>query len=167
MARAGAAALGLLCASGCSLLLDFDPSQIPVDAAPYTQAECDFGEPNNAPSQSTPITAADTGPAAICAGAPSDHDYYRFTVPPSTKSVVVKVTFASGPGRDLDLRLTDVTGGTMIAQSRGFEDVELVECPGTAPACPMLAAAEYLFEVFPARAGEANRYEFALTITPM
>ena len=177
MVRAGLAALclaslaGLASASGCSLLLDFSPGAIPADGLPpppYTQAECDYLEPNNAPAEAATFTTADVGRAAICPGDAEDHDFYRFTVPANTASVSVRITLNSaGPTRDLDLRITDTAGGTMYGQSRGFENEELIVCPGSSPVCPRLDAGDYLFEVFPATADAVNRYDIALTITPM
>src|SRR3954463_1533575 len=110
MVRAGLIALGVVGASGCSLLLDFSPGAIPKDAAPdapYSQDECDYKEPNDTPAQAAVFTRTDTGPAAICAGDPADVDYYRFTVPTGTTRVSVRVAFTSGPTTDLDLRITD------------------------------------------------------------
>jgi hypothetical protein len=169
MVRVSLVALGLVGASGCSLLLDFSPGAIPKDAAPdapYSQDECDYKEPNEAPAQAAVLTRADTGPAAICAGDPADVDYYRFTVPAGTTKVSVRVTFTSGPTGDLDLKILDLSGATTLGQSRGFEDEELVVCPGSSPACPTLAAGDYLFEVFAGSPGSVNRYELALTLTP-
>jgi hypothetical protein len=168
MVRAGLVALGLASASGCSLALDFSPGAIPVDAPPYSQNECEYAEPNNALEEAAVLTTEDTGPAAICGGAgdPEDHDFYRFTVPPNTASVSVRVRFASGPTGDLDLRLTDAAG-VMVGQSRGFGDEELVVCPGASPRCLQLPAGDYVIEVFPAKVGSVNRYEIALSITPM
>jgi hypothetical protein len=165
MVRVGLAALGLAGASGCSLLLDF--GAVPPDAPPYSQAECDYKEPNNTLAEAAAFEATDVGPAAICAGEPDDRDFYRFTVPAGTASVRVQVTFTNRPGGDLDLRLTDPTGATTFGQSRGFGDVELLVCPGSSPVCPMLAEGDYVFEVFPATPHAVNRYDLALTLTPM
>lgn len=169
MVRAGLVALGLLGASGCSLLLDFSPGAIPKDAppeAPYTQDECDYLEPNDTPATAAMLTPADTGPAAICAGDPEDVDYYRFTVPAGTTKVSARITFMSSMTGDLDLQLFDATGAMMLVQSRGFEDEESVTCPGTSPSCPMLAAGTYLLKVFAGTPGSVNRYEIALMLTP-
>jgi hypothetical protein len=171
MDRAGLAVLclaSLASASGCSLLLDFSPGAIPPDGAPFTKSDCDYLEPNNTPAEAAAITTADVGPAAICSGDPEDHDFYRFTVPANTASVSVRISFSgAGATRDLDLRITDAAGATMYGQSRGFENEELIVCPGASPVCPALAAGDYLFEVFPATPGAVNRYDIALTITPM
>src|SRR5215510_14321985 len=102
MFRAGLTALVLVSASGCSLILDFSPGAIPSDAVPdpYTQEECDYKEPNNQPSQAQLLTTADLGPAAICRCDTEDRDFYRFTVPPGTAKISVRVMFASGPNGD-------------------------------------------------------------------
>jgi hypothetical protein len=167
MVRAALVAPGLACASGCSLLLDFGPGAIPADAPPYTQADCDYKEPNNSPAEAVMFEPADIGPAAICAGDPEDRDHYRFTVPAGTAAVSVRVSFVNRPTGDLDLRILDTTGATTFGQSRGFEDVELITCPGSSPVCPALGAGDYVFEVFPAIPGAVNRYDLALTLTPM
>ena len=169
MVRAGFAALCLASTSGCSLLLDFGPGAIPIDAPPeppYSKAECEFGEPNNAPAEATLLTPTDVGPAAICAGEPEDHDFYRFTVPAGITKVTLRIALVSGTGRDLDLRLTDATGATMLSQSRGVADTETVVCPGDSPKCLALAEGDYVFEVFPATPGSVNRYDISLTLTP-
>src|SRR5262245_48000046 len=112
---------------GCSLILNFDGANI-SDAsidAPYTQAECDYKEPNDSVVEPAMIEATDMGPAAICkpmmAGGPEDEDYYKFTTVSST--VTVAIQFMNRPGGDLDIKLLDPSGNT-IAQSRGFGDGE-------------------------------------------
>lgn len=148
---------------GCSLLLDFDESA-PADAsidAPYTQAECDFGEPNDSVTAPSALDASQTGPAAICASDPEDHDFYKFTA--SSATVTVGITFTNRPGGDLDIKLYDTTGA-MLSQSRGFGDGEMIVCPGASPSCPMLAAGDYILEVFPAVPGSVNSY--TITIVP-
>jgi hypothetical protein len=158
-----------LLASGCSLILDFSSGAVPVDAevdAPYTAEQCEYKEPNNTLAEAALVTTADTGTAAICAGEAEDRDLYKFTVPPNTAKVEVKITFTNRPSGDLDLKLTDATG-TMIAQSRGFGNDETIICPAASPACPMLAEGDYVFEVFPALSGAVNFYDFSLVITPM
>ncbi|MBA3393145.1 MAG: PPC domain-containing protein [Deltaproteobacteria bacterium] len=149
---------------GCSLILDFSESAPPPDAALFTQAECDHKEPNNTIDAAAVIDATEVGPAAICPG--DDHDFYRFTVPPDTASVTVKITFVTNATGDLDLKLTDAAGSTQ-GQSRGFENDETVVCPGASPLCPMLPAGDYIFDVFPAQTGYVNRYDIALTIVPL
>jgi hypothetical protein len=153
---------------GCSLVLDFSDNQIPKDAlidGPASQEECDYKEPNDSVDVAALISPTDVGPAGICTSGVDDHDFYKFTVPAATASVSVKITFVNRPTGDLDLRLYDKTGATVIAQSRGFADDETIMCPSTS--CAALAADDYVFEVFPALAGAANRYDLALTITPM
>ncbi len=157
----------LLPLTGCSLILDFSDGAIPKDAAidaPYTQAECDYKEPNDSAATAAMITTADTGPAAICAGPTEDHDFYKFTVPAMTTTVTVKISFMNRPGGDLDLRLFDKTGVSLLAQSRGFGNDETITCPGTSPDCSALAADDYVFEVFPAVTGAVNDYTIALTM---
>lgn len=154
--------------AGCSLALDFSPSAIPIDAeidAPYTQDQCDYKEPNDSVDTAAVVTTADTGTGAICAGASEDHDFYKFTVPALTTKVVIKLTFTNRASGDLDLKLSDASG-MMLSQSRGFGNEETITCPSASPSCPMLAAGDYVFEVFPALSGAVNFYDFALTITP-
>jgi hypothetical protein len=165
--------LGLLLAqlAGCSLILDFSESAIPIDAAPdspFTEEQCAYREPNNSIAEAAAITTAEMGVAAICASDPEDHDFYRFTVPDLTASVAISIQFTSNSSgnRDLDLQLFDAAG-TMVAQSRSFADNETITCPAASPACQALVAGDYVFEVFPAQAGATNNYAIALTITPM
>ena len=168
MVRECLVGLALVSASGCSLVLDFSNSAIPIDAqidAPYTQEQCDYKEPNDTFGTAQVVTAADTGTAAICSGDTEDHDFYKFSVPGGTTKVAVKITFTNRPSGDLDLRLTD-SAGVMIAASRGFGNEESIVCPAASPSCPTLAAGEYIFEVFPAVAGAVNFYDFKLTLTP-
>ncbi len=158
----------LVSASGCSLVLDFSNSAIPIDAqidAPYTQEQCDYKEPNDSVDTAQVVTAADTGTAAICSGEADDHDFYKFTVPAGTTKVAVKITFTNRPSGDLDLRLSDSTG-VSIAASRGFGNEEAITCPAASPSCPALAPGDYIFEVFPAISGAVNFYDFQLTLTP-
>jgi hypothetical protein len=166
MVRAGLVALVLASTSGCSLLLDFGPIEEPMEDLPYTQAECDYQEPNNTAAEAAMIAPGDVGPGAICRGDPGDRDFYRFTVPAGTTNVSLSVSFTNRPTGDLDLRLTDVSGATTFGQSRGFDDVEQIACPGSSPVCPVLQPGDYVFEVFPATPGAINRYEIALSLTP-
>jgi hypothetical protein len=169
MVRELVAALLVLLAGGCSLLLDFSDQAIPKDAAldgPFDAAECAYKEPDDTALAAAMIAPSDTGPAAICPGAVEDHDFYRFTVPAATARVEIRVDAVFRPGGDLDLRLYDGAGATVLAESLGFSDEERITCPGSVPACPALAAGDYVFEVFPAVTGAVNRYTFALAITP-
>jgi hypothetical protein len=159
-------------AGGCSLVLDFSQSAVPVDAeidAPFNQAECDYKEPNDSPDTAAVLVAGDVGPAAICfgSGGLDERDFYKFTVPPNTASVSVKITFVNSPTGDLDLRLHDKTGTMILGRSTGFGNIEEIICPGPAPCSNALPADDYVFEVFPALTGSVNRYDFAVTITPM
>jgi hypothetical protein len=153
---------------GCSLILNFDESA-PIDAsidAPYTQAECDYKEPNNSLADAVMIDpATDTGPAAICkpmSGNPEDEDYYKFTV--VNASVTVRIAFMNRPGGDLDIKLWDAANMTNpVAQSRGFGDGEMITCPGASPSCPTLVPGDYILQVFPAVPGSVNSYTFMIT----
>jgi hypothetical protein len=153
-------------APACSLILDFD-AKPPPDAeidGPYTQAECEYLEPNDDIAAPPMITATDMGPAAICkpmAGNAEDVDFYKFTA--SSATVVVSIMFTSRPGGDLDIRLRD-GAGNMIARSRGFGDTEMITCPGASPSCPALTPGDHILEVFPAIPGALNSYTF--TIVP-
>ena len=156
--------------SGCSLVLDFSDSKIPKDAeidGPSSQEECDYKEPNDSADMAALFTVTDVGPAAICATGFDDHDFYKFTVPAATASVTVKITFENRPTGDLDMRLYDKTGATVLSRSSGFGNDETILCPGASPSCATLVPDDYIFEVFPAIAGSVNRYDIALTITPM
>jgi hypothetical protein len=153
-------------APGCSLALDFDDKP-PADAAidgPYTQAECDYKEPNDSVAQAAMIVATDTGPAAICkpaAGSPEDQDFYKLTV--ASAMVTIELRFTNRPGGDLDMKLFDAAG-TMVSQSRGFGDTEKIVCPAASPACPTLTVgADYTIAVFPAVPGSVNNYTFSVT----
>ena len=155
---------------GCSLILNFSDQAGVHDASidgPYTGAECAYKEPNDTPDTAAVITVADMGPAAICkegpdAGVAEDDDWYRFTVPPGTTTVTITMVYPNAPGGDLDMRLTDTTGGTMLAESREFTGTELITCPAVSPACASLAAGDYAFEVFPAQPTFVNNYTFSL-----
>ncbi|CAN5872717.1 hypothetical protein BH11MYX2_BH11MYX2_22860 [soil metagenome] len=161
-------ALLAVSSTGCEKILDFSDSQIPIDAAPdapYTYDECAYKEPNDTVPTAQMIAPGETVPAAICASAPEDLDFYKFTVPANTASVVVGITFMNRASGDLDLKLLD-SSGTMIAQSRGVTDAETITCPAASPSCQTLTAGDYVFQVFPALAGAVNSYEINLTITP-
>lgn len=148
----------------CSFILDFDEA-LPTDAAvdgPYTQAECEYLEPNDTFFEAKPIAATDMGPAAICppaAGGGEDHDFYKFTASGTTTTITIN--FTDRPGGDLDLKLYDSTG-TMISSSREFGSTEMITCPGASPACPSLGSGEYTIEVFPGVAGSVNSYSFSI-----
>ncbi len=169
---AGRVACGLFAAglvSGCSFALNWDtPPDAAPDAspdAPYDQVECDYKEPNDTPATAAPVVIGDTGPAAICAGDTSD--FYRFTVPADATSFTVRLMFMNRPTGDIDLRLYNGDGTAMLAQSRGFGDMEQIVCPGTSPICaPAAVPGEYVFEAFPALVDSVNRYTFALEVEP-
>ena len=167
MIRTGASVTLLaLVSSGCSLILDFSGStETPADAA-FTQAECDFKEPNNTLATATPLELTDVGPAAICpSGGSDDRDVYRVTLPASS-TVSFKITYFFSPTGDLDIQLTD-TQGSMISASRSFDNDEVIACPGQNPPCVgPLPAGDYFFEVFPGQPGMANRYDISITFVP-
>jgi hypothetical protein len=175
MVRECVASLLLLTAPGCSWLLDFSDNAIPGDAAlpgpdsAFDQAECDYKEPNDSVATAAAIPfagmGATIGPAAICPGSTEDHDFYKLTVDAATAGLEIRLAYSYSAARDLDLRLDDNTGRE-LAVSRGFSDEELLSCPGTSPACPALAAGDYLIEVFPAVTGAVNRYTIAITTAP-
>lgn len=148
---------------GCSLVLDFSDKAIPKDAmadAPYTADACAYKEPNDSFETAAPITATDTGPAAICPDEPGD--FYTFTVAGAT-TVTVGIQFQNRAGGDLDLELLDPTGNR-ASISRGFGDGETITCPGSAPACAALTDGDYVMRVFPATAGSVNQYTFTVQI---
>ncbi|HEY4240013.1 MAG TPA: PPC domain-containing protein [Kofleriaceae bacterium] len=153
---------------GCTSLLDFSDDKIPVDAADamvdafYTQAECAYGEPNDAADAAFVVTTADMGPAAICPGDVAD--FYKFTVPDGTTTVTVAANFTNSVTGDLDLKLYDATGTTVLGASLGFGDGESITCPGQSPMCSALTTGDYVFEVYPATPGNVNVYTLALTI---
>lgn len=170
MVRECVAALLALPAVSCSWILDFSDSAIPKDAqvdAPYTQAECDYKEPNDTVATAAVITPADTGPAAICAGDVEDHDFYKFTVPAGTTKVAIRISTIYRPTGDLDLRLYDKTGTMTLSQSHNFSDDEVIICPDSSfpPKCGTLPANDYVFEVFPVPPS-VNSYTIALALTP-
>jgi Bacterial pre-peptidase C-terminal domain len=169
MVRGFLASVLWLPVAGCSLILDFSDKAVPKDApadTPYTQAECDYKEPNESAATAALITPADTGPAAICAGGAADRDFYKFTVPDGTTKVEIRISTTYRPGGDLDLRLYDKNGLMLLAQSNNFSNDETIVCPAASPSCALLAAGDYVFEVFPAITGAVNAYTIALTITP-
>lgn len=173
MLRGCLLAVAAFCAAGCSLILDFSNSAVPVDAeidAPYTAEQCAFKEPNESPDAASVVMTTDTGPGAICATGVTgidDHDFYKFTVPANTAKVTVTIMFTNRPTGDLDLRLYNKMGTTVLARSSGFGDTEAITCPGASPACTALAPDDYVFEVFPALTGSVNPYTFNVTLTPM
>lgn len=160
----GLLSLAAVCPA-CSFITNFD-KELPVDAAPdapYTQTECDFGEPNDTFAEAAVLDAGD-GAAAICApaaGNPEDRDFYSFTA--TGNPATITLMFGNRPGGDLDLKLWDASG-TMVAQSRGFGGSEMIVCPGASPSCPALTAGMvYAIEVFPGVSGSVNAYTFSIT----
>lgn len=169
MVRELAACFIAVPAAGCSLILDFSDRAIPADAAidaPYSAQECAYKEPNDSFAAAAAVTPADTGPAAICAGAAEDRDFYRFTVPAEATRVEIRIASVYSPAGDVDLRLHASASAPPLSQSHNFANEERIVCPGTAPECPALTAGDYVFEVLPGVPGAVNRYTFALAITP-
>ncbi|HLL25903.1 MAG TPA: PPC domain-containing protein [Kofleriaceae bacterium] len=166
MVRECATALVACLVSGCSLILDFSGADTPPPDARYSQAECDYKEPNDTRETASMLGLSDTGPAAVCpkmAGV-DDRDFYKVSVPANTLAKF-QITYGFSATGDLDLQLTDAQG-SILASSRGFANTETITCPGASPPCAALAPGDYWLEVFPAQPGMANRYELALTITP-
>jgi hypothetical protein len=159
---------------GCSLILDFSQSQVPVDAeidGPYTGDQCAYLEPNETRDTPMMVTPADMGPGAICApprdsGIADDLDFYKFNVAAGTTKVTISMMYTNRPGGDLDLKLFDPLEPDpmkFLSQSRGFTDTEKIVCPGTSPFCPALTAgSDYVFEVLPAISGQVNSYTFSI-----
>ena len=152
---------------GCSLILDFSDKAGVHDASldgPYTKDQCDYKEPNDTIDTAAVIDpAVDMGPGAICkVDTGEDDDYYKFTVAAGINKVTIKLIDAPGGG-DLDLKLFDGTG-QVIGQSRNFSDSETLVCPAVSPACPSLAAGDYVFEVLPGSPVNLNNYTFSLTL---
>jgi len=84
-----------------------------------------------------------------------------------TAKVTVKIMFTNRPTGDLDLRLYNKMGTTVLARSSGFGDEETIVCPAASPACAALVPDDYVFEVFPALSGSVNSYTFSVVLTPM
>jgi Bacterial pre-peptidase C-terminal domain len=167
MVRESVLVLVLASAPGCSLILDFSDKAGVHDASldgPYTQAECDYKEPNDTVDTAAVIDpTVDMGPAAICkVPTGEDDDYYKFTVATGITKVTIMLTNAPGGG-DLDLKLYDSTD-QVIGQSRNFSDTETLICPAVSPACPSLAAGDYVFEVLPGSPVNLNNYTFSVTL---
>ena len=60
-----------LASSGCSLLLDFSDGAVPVDAeidGPFSQAECDYKEPNENAGAPAVFDVTETGPVVAAGG---------------------------------------------------------------------------------------------------
>jgi hypothetical protein len=161
----------LLAQTGCSLILDFSDSAIPIDAAPFTVEDCSFGEPNNTFEDATPIALTDLVTAGICGRETDDRDFYKFTVPAGTATLQIDVTGFDSKIGDLDLYLYNAQSQQQ-ALSAGVQDSERIVCPGAAPRCdlgmtPPIAEGEYTFEVRGGTPGTQNRYDIAITITSM
>jgi hypothetical protein len=168
MVRECALALALtLSSTGCSLVLDFSGDVKATVDAPYSMVECDYKEPNDTRETAAVLDVAEVGLAAICPTmmGVDDHDFYKITLPASSM-VQFKISYNFFATGDVDLQLTDA-GGAVLSSSRGFDNDEIIACPGSSPPCVgPLAAGDYVLEVFPAQPGMANRYDIAITVTP-
>jgi len=161
--------VGLVClASGCSLILDFSESQIPIDAPPdvFTAAECSFSEPNDTFAAAVAINAGETAMAALCADGFQDRDFYKFTVPAATTTLTAGITFTNLAG-DLDMYLYDAAG-VQLSFSAGSADNESLVCPGVTPACglgmtPPIPEGDYVLEVR-SLANVQNTYGLSVTL---
>jgi hypothetical protein len=156
-----------LSSSGCSLILDFSGDVKATPDAPYSMAECNFKEPNDTRDTAIALDVTDVGPAAICPTmmGVDDHDFYKVTLPASSQ-VSFKITYNFFASGDLDLQLTDAAGA-VLSSSRGFDNDEIITCPGSSPPCVgPLAAGDYILEVFPAQPGASNRYDIQIGVTP-
>lgn len=161
--------LGLVyLATGCSLILDFSDSQIPIDAPPdvFTVAECSFGEGNDTFETAFAVTVGTPSSAALCADGVQDKDFYKFTVPAATVSLTAKIEFLN-TGGDLDLYLYDSTG-VELSRSVGNRDNEQIVCPGSTPACalgmtPPIPEGDYILEVR-SLSGVQNTYSIDVAV---
>ncbi len=156
--RAGLAAVaGLACAqAGCSLILDFDQ---PVDAgpadAPVTDTACLAFEPNEDAASAIAIVAGDHE-AAICGG--GDTDYFKITLD-GTQSVLARITFMNRNGAgDIDLKLLNSSGASVLDESRTSADTEEVKCPGGLQCTGPLPAGDYLLQVLGFSAAVQSAY---------
>jgi len=150
----------LVLSPACSLLLDFSDTAIPKDASidgPFTQAECDYKEPNDAVATAAPIALTETGPAAICPATPDDHDFYRISI--GATALTITMTYPNRTSGDLDLKLYDMMGN-VVGSSRDLTGTERITCPSAN--CPALPAGTYIFEVLPSLPGSVNSYTFAI-----
>ena len=167
-----ARALPLLCVgqAGCSLVLDFSSSAIPIDAgpdAPATAEECMFAEPNDSFAMAVDLPVTSVGPGAICASGFDDHDFYKIAVPAATATMTIQISFINSQSGDLDLYLYDAAG-TQISLSVGTSDNEKITCPGASPSCSLaspIPEGNYVFEVRGGVSGSQNRYDIAVTLT--
>jgi hypothetical protein len=154
-------ALGVVCGSGCSLILDFDlpPTDGPPDS-PVNDTACMAFEPIDSPMTAMPITPGDYE-AAICG---ADADYFKITVD-GTQSVFAKIDFQNRNGAgDIDLRLLNGDGGQVRDESRTSNDSEDVMCPGGITCNGPLVAGDYLLHVLGFNASVQSQYVLHLEI---
>jgi hypothetical protein len=52
----------------------------------------------------------------------------------------------------------------VIGQSSNFSATETLICPAVSPACPTLAAGDYVFEVYGGSPVNLNNYTFTVTL---
>jgi hypothetical protein len=163
-----AAALALILAAGCSLVLDFGDR---ADAAPEADAPvadalgtdapdpCNELEPNDEIATAAVIVPGTYPGLAICPA--GDRDFYRFEVA-ANADVVVEITFDNRAGAgDLDLRLYGPLGA-VVASSAGFGDVERIE--RSLAMENRLDEGEYTAEVYGATVQVENEYQLTLSI---
>jgi hypothetical protein len=160
-------AFSLLAQTGCSLVLDFSNSAIPIDASPFTEDECAFGEPNDTFDDASVIAATAIGPGAICARGFDDRDFYKLAVPAGTTAITVEIAFLHASG-DLDLFLYNAASQQQ-ALSAGAQDNEKIVCPAMTPRCALgdtvpIDEGDYVIEVRGALPGTQNRYDIAITL---
>ncbi len=169
-ARRPIAAIGAVAALGalvtaCSLILDFDDPPAPPDAQTIDAipaAACDFGEPNDNRTVAAPLDPVMGQSAAICGA--GDRDFYSIQIADG-QALSFTILFPQTGGRgDLDMRLLDDVGG-IVARSLSTDPDEAIICPGASPACPVLAAGNYVIEVFGFSPDVENGYTINYELT--
>lgn len=169
--RVGRAALAVaVCGviAGCSFILDFDDSQdnpafdaSMADAGPVGDGgdPCAAYEPNDSLAQAFVLAGGTYAPIGICPA--GDHDFFQFTVDGS-QDVVIEALFTNAAGMDLEMRLYDGTG-MVIDRSETFDSNERIE--RSAVGGNLLAAGDYIIEIFGFNDTDQNTYTLNLTIT--
>ena len=74
----------------------------------------------------------------------------------------VGLKVSAGQQLHLNLHLYNASDNTLLGQSRGFGDGEMLTCPGNSPTCPNVSPGDFIVEVFPAVGGAVNTYTLAL-----
>jgi len=119
-----------------------------------THCEPDVLEPNDGPEVSSPLEPGVTQGLEIC---PGDLDWFRVDVPEAS---LVTVTMRSEPGfGDLDLSLTDLDGGLVLATSMTYDPTETLVW--TSPGSEQLLVLVYGHQ------GGVNAYELEVSVTPL